>query len=114
MKNSIKQIRNKIQKATDDIITQLDFISSCIESEYDENTMFYADIETYDYDDYFQIELTNLLVVRDNTIYDNISDAVAKEIDRAIDKINQEAKESALSWDYQKHYETVGGRYAYL
>lgn len=114
MTNNIKKVRNKIHCATNDIIAQLDFSSSSIEAEYDDDTMFYADIEAYDYDDYFQIELTNLLVVRDSKIYNNISDAVAREIDKAIDRLNQEAKESALSWDYQKHYETVGGRYAYL
>lgn len=114
MTNNIKRVRSTIQRATNDIIAQLDFITSSIETEYDDDTMFYADIETYDYDDYFQVELTNLLVVREGKLFENISSAVANEVDKAIDNLNQDAKESALNWDYQKEYETIGGKYAYL
>lgn len=114
MTNNIKRVRSTIQRATNDIIAQLDFITSSIETEYDDDTMFYADIETYDYDDYFQVELTNLLVVREGKLFENISSAVANEVDKAIDNLNQDAKERALNWDYQKEYETIGGKYAYL
>lgn len=112
-RNDITLTRGKIKRATKELIDMIEFSTSNIEVEYDNDTMLYADIEVFDYDDYEELELTNLLLVRDSSkgyiTYNNIAEMILQEVDQAIRDINQSKKE----WDLQSKYETAGN-YAYL
>ena len=116
-RNNITITKNHIKGIIKEAIELIEFSTSDIEVEFDENTTLYVDIETFSYDGYDQIELSNLLLVREankgTQVYENISDFIALEIDKSIKRINQDAKIAAQEWDYQKDYETIGGKYAY-
>lgn len=112
-RNDITVTRGKIKRATKELINIIQFETSNLEVEYDNDTMLYADIEVFDYDDHEELELTNILLVRDSLkgyiTYDNITETILQEVDQAIRDINQNQRD----WKEQSKYETVGN-YAYL
>ncbi len=91
--------------------------SGTIEVEINENTTVFVDIECMAMNDYSEIEITSVDVIKGcakgSVCLENIARKIGSELDKTVKMLNLEERERASAWDYQKDYETLGGMFAY-
>ncbi|MEG1838953.1 MAG: hypothetical protein RR220_06660 [Bacteroidaceae bacterium] len=117
MANRITIARNAINKAIVELQAALDFGAGELEVELGDNTMVYVKLNTYQCDNCNEMEITQVEVMKDTERREcnmpNIALFIAESLDKTAKDMNIEDREDAKSWEYQKEYETITGRYAY-
>ena len=111
--NKISLTKAKINKAFKEAINRLQFVTTDFEVEIDNDTMLFVDIETNDCNNYEKLTLLGVELVRNDKSYKNIALFLAQKINEQIEVLNLDRYKEYLDWEYQKDYETIGGRYAY-
>lgn len=100
---------NKILKTT---VSRLPFATSDFSEYIDNNTTLYVDIATSD-DNYEKLTLQGVELVRNDKSYQNIALFLAERLNEQIEDLNLDRHKEYLDWEYQKDYETIGGKHAY-
>ena len=117
MENKIKQPCSKVYKVISQMKKKLSFDISTIEIEVDKNTTAFADLEVSNDYGFLELSLQGVDVVRDTSkgvlFYDNVALLIANELRKEIEIINDNSKRETNDWNYQRDYETIGGRFAY-
>ena len=111
--NKVSLCKAKINKMFKTSINRLQFVTADFEITVDENTTLYVDIENNDCNNYEELHLLGVELLRDDKSYENIALFLAEKIDEQIQDLNLDRYKEYLDWEYQKDYETIGGRYAY-
>lgn len=111
--NKISLTKAKINKAFKEAINRLQFVTTDFEVEIDNDTMLFVDIETNDCNNYEELTLLDVDVMRNDKSYDNIALFLFNKINAQIKDLNLDRYKNYIDWEYQSEYETIGGKYAY-
>lgn len=112
--NKISLTKAKINKAFKEAVSGLQFVTTDFEVEIDNDTMLFVDIETNDYNNYEELVLLDVEVMRNDKSYDNIALFLFEKINAEINDLNLDRYKEYLDWEDQNEYETMGGRFSHL
>lgn len=79
----------------------------------DDDTLLSVEVEVEDCYNYNRLQLLDVALIRNDKIFLNISDKIFRRLESEIEDLNQSRYAEYLDWEYQKNYETVGGKYSY-
>lgn len=111
-RNKISICKSRVDKMFKTAVNRLQFVTADFEIEVDKDTTLYLDIEAND-DNYEKLTLLGVELIRNDKSYKNIALFLAQKINEQIQDLNDEYKRVYFENEYQKDYETIGGRYAY-
>lgn len=110
----IKRAKISIEEAYKSISNKLVRFESGQYVEYlDDDTLLSVEVEVEDCYNYNRLHLTDVALLRNDKVFLNISNEVFRRLEAEIEDLNQSRYAEYLDWEYQKDYETVGGKYSY-
>jgi len=114
--NKITVTRNRIDQTIKDLADQLDFSTSTLECDWNEDCSIFVDVECHE-GEYREMEIVTIEIIKDgidsNLPYPNIADYMGRKLDAIVRKMNDEEYQNAQDWEYQREYETIGARIGY-
>lgn len=108
IKSAIKKARTKIKRAKKESLNRLQFVTECITVEVDSDTLLLIDIETNDYYNYQKLELLSVDLIRNDKVFDNISESIAAWLQSQIDDMNTEKYRDYIYSESKSGFETSG------
>lgn len=110
--NKVSLCKAQVNKILKTVVSRLPFATSDFSEEIDDSTTMYVDLATSE-DNYEKLTLLGVELIRNDKSYKNIALFLAQKINEQIQDLNLDRYKDYLDWEYQKDYETIGGRYAY-
>lgn len=104
----------KINKLKKEVLNRLQFVTTEVEVEMDSSTTLHIEIETNDCNNYQKLELLSVDLIRNDKVFDNISEHLEVWLQSQIDDLNHEKYREYIDWEYQSEFETLGGRFCDL
>ena len=108
--NRISLTKARIGKLQKEVLNRLQFVTEEMIVEMDDSTSLYINIETNDCNNYQQLKLLDVELIRNDKVFENISEYLQGWLQGQIDDLNHEKYTEYIDFEYQSDYETLGGR----